>query len=108
MLRERYREAVLAWDRAQAAPKQANRLFDRLHQLFKELRQSEEGRAVITDLIDDAVPAVRLVAASHSLGWRPDLAEPVLEELAEADGLHAVSAKWTLRTHRAGALNQTW
>lgn len=108
LLRDRYREAVLAWERAQGQPRQANRLFDQLQQLFKEMRQSEEGRAVITSLVNDAVPVVRLSAASHSLSWRPELAEPVLEELSQEPGLHSVSAAWTLRSHRAGTLDQDW
>ena len=105
---ERYRAAVLTWDEAHAEPSRANRHFDSLHALYKEMRQSAEGRSAIVGLLRDPVPAVRLCAATHVLPWSPLLAEPVLEELAQEETLHAVSAKWTLRSHRAGTLNLDW
>jgi hypothetical protein len=50
-LRDRYRDAVVAWDEAQAEPARANRLFDRLHDLRKEMRKSDEGRRAIAGLL---------------------------------------------------------
>jgi len=38
----------VAWDEAQAEPGRANLLFDRLHDLSKQMRQSAEGRTAIT------------------------------------------------------------
>jgi len=107
-LRAEYRALVVEWDGASDAPKAANRLFDALHALYKQLRTSEEGRSAITGLLDDPVPAVRLAAATHSLAWRPERAETVLEELERVDSLHAVTAKWTLRSWRAGKLDLDW
>jgi hypothetical protein len=107
-LRNQYRAAVLAWDEAQPEPDRANRLFDRLHDLAKEMRQSEEGRTAIAGLLNDPVVAVRLVAATHALTWAPEVAEPVLQALEREPSLHAVCAKWTLRSHRAGTLNLDW
>jgi len=51
-LRNRYREAVLAWDGAQAEPGRANRLFDRLHDLSKQMRQSDPA-VLLTRRWDD-------------------------------------------------------
>jgi hypothetical protein len=54
------------------------------------------------------VVAVRLSAATDALYWAPEVAAPVLEELEQEPSLHAVSAKWTLRSYRAGTLNLNW
>jgi hypothetical protein len=49
-----------------------------------------------------------LLAAAHTLGWEPADACAVLEAIQEGPGLHAVTAKYTLRSYRAGTLNQDW
>jgi hypothetical protein len=51
---------------------------------------------------------VRLAAASHSLGWDSTHAVRVLEEIEKVPGLHAVTAKYTLKAFRQGTLNQDW
>lgn len=107
-LREQYRSAVLAWDAAQAKASEANRLFDGLHELSKQMRQSEAGRAAVLALLHDPVVAVRLCAATDALMWSPERAESVLEALEDEPTLHAVTAKWTLRSYRAGTLNLDW
>jgi len=50
---------------------------------------------------------VRLLAASHSLGWAPGEASTVLEALEQERGLHALTAKYTLKAYRSGKLNLT-
>jgi hypothetical protein len=107
-LRAKYRDLVVQWDEARDDPKQANRLFDQVHALYKDVRQSEEGRRAISSLVDDPITAVRLSAATHSLAWQPARAEAVLEEIEREDNLHAVSAKWTLRSYRNGKLDLDW
>jgi hypothetical protein len=107
-LRATYRDAVLAWDAAASEPRRANKLFDRRHELSKEMRQTEDGRAAIEGLLDDPVVAVRLCAATDTLMWSPERAEPVLEALQDDLSLHAVTAKWTLRSYRAGRLDLDW
>ena len=107
-LREQYRAAVVAWDEAQGEPSRANRLFDDLHDLAKQMRQTEVGRSAITALLDGPVAAVRLCAATDALMWSPHRAQAVLEALEEEPSLHAVSAKWTLRSYRAGRLDLDW
>lgn len=106
--REQYRASVVEWDEARDDPKMANRLFDALHALYKQLRDSEAGREAITSLLDDPITAVRLSAASHSLAWEPARATAVLEEIEQEGSLHAVTAKWTLRSFRSGKLNLDW
>lgn len=104
-LRAKYRALVVEWDEARDVPEEANRLFDELHKLYKELRESEEGRRAITGLLDDPLTAVQLSAATHSLTLKPERAVAVLEELEQGGSLHAVTAKWTLRTYRNGKLD---
>lgn len=108
VLRSRYRALVVSWDEARDDPKQANRIFDAVHALYKELRESETGRQAITSLLDDPLTAVRLSAATHSLGWEQERSEAVLEQVEQEDNLHAVSAKWTLRSYRNGKLDLDW
>jgi hypothetical protein len=107
-LRAKYRALVVEWDEARDTPKEANRLFDALHVLYKELRQTEDGRLAITGLLDDPITAVQLSAASHSLALQPERAAAILEELAQGGSLHAVTAKWTLRSYRDGNLDLDW
>lgn len=108
VLLKRYRDVAVRWDAAQGNAKTANRLFDELHGLFKQLRATDEGRVGISLLMQDANVGVRLSAASHSLGWNSESASKVLEEIAGGPGLHAVTAKYTLKAFREGKLNQDW
>ncbi len=107
-LQDQYRALVVEWDEARDNPKQANKIFDQVHALYKDLRRSEDGRLAIAGLLDDPITAVRLKAATHALAWQPERAAAVLEEIEQEDNLHAVSAKWTLRSFRAGKLNLDW
>jgi hypothetical protein len=107
-MRTRYRDLAVEWDEARDEPTTANKLFDGLHELYKEMRKTEDGREAITGLLDDPVTAVRLAAATHSLGWQPERAVGVLEEIEQESNLHAVTAKWTLRSYRNGKLDLDW
>jgi Domain of unknown function (DUF2019) len=107
-LLEAYRVTALAWDGAQRDAKRANPLFDQLHELFKQLRTEESGREGILAMTGDPNVGVRLMAAGHSLGWAPTEAVRVLESIAAGTGLHAVTAKYTLKAFREGTLNQDW
>lgn len=103
-----YQRALEDWDESQDNPTEANARFDAAHGLAKQLRQTEEGRAGIQALMGHPRPGVQLIAASDTLAWAPDRAIPVLESLESGSGLHAVSAKFTLRSYRAGKLNLDW
>ena len=105
---ERYRSLVIQWDESKDAPTEANRIFDALHAFYKEVRATAAGREAISSLLDDPLTAVRLSAATHSLAWDSVRAEQVLEEIEQEANLHAVTAKWTLRSHRAGKLDLDW
>jgi hypothetical protein len=96
------------WDEARDDPPEANRLFDALHKFYKEVRDDAVAREAITSLLNDPITAVRLAAATHSLGWEPDRAVAVLEEIEQESNLHAVTAKWTLRSYRSGKLDLDW
>ena len=108
ILRDRYRALAVEWDEARDDPPEANRLFDALHALYKEMRSKADGRAAISSLLGDPLTAVRLAAATHSLGWEGDRAVAVLEDIEQASNLHAVTAKWTLRSYRGGKLDLDW
>lgn len=106
--RDRYRSLAIEWDEARDDPREANRIFDALHTLYKELRDTIDGREAILSLLEDPITAVRLAAATHSLGWEPAHAVRVLEEIEQESNLHAVTAKWTLRSYRSGKLDLNW
>ena len=103
-----YRRLAVAWDEARDVPADANRLFDQLHGFYKSIRDADAGRAAIQSLLDDPVTAVRLSAATHALPFAPVQATEVLEAIEREDSLHSVTAKWTLRSFRAGSLDVDW
>ena len=106
-----YRATAIAWDVMQSDSAKANPLFKQLHVIFKQLRQDPIGRDAISKLMDDATlgVGVRLVAASHSLGWVPERATAVLERIErDGPGLYRTTAKYTLKSFREGTLNQDW
>jgi hypothetical protein len=106
--RDLYRQLAVEWDQARDDPAEANRLFDKLQVAYKGMRDSPEGRDAILGLLKDAETPVQLLAATHSLAWDPTAAERVLTEIEQQDNMHAVTAKWTLRSFRAGKLNLDW
>jgi hypothetical protein len=109
VLLSEFAESAVAWDSLVGRDaKRANRLFDRLHTLAKVLRQSSAGRAGLAELTRHEVTGVRLVAATECLAWSPEVAVPALEAVESTAGLHAVSAKYTLKAYRAGTLDLDW
>jgi hypothetical protein len=108
-MRQIYRDLAVQWDEARDDPTLANKVFRRLHALAKEHRASAEGRTAIEGLLDDAVAAVRLVAATDSLAWHSSKGIAVLEDIEQNNSsLFAVDAKWTLRSYRSGKLDLDW
>lgn len=104
-----FAEGAATWDSLVGADaKQANRIFDRLHALAKELRQTPAGRAGLMDLTGHVIEGIRLLAATECLAWSPEVAVPTLEAIEASVGLHAVSAKYTLKSYRAGTLDLDW
>jgi Domain of unknown function (DUF2019) len=104
----RYRALALMWAAAKSDPSVANERFREHHRYYKAVRDSDAGRAGITDLLGDPEESVRLLAATHSLAWQPDEAAAVLEHLAERPGLYSLDAKYTLKSFREGKLNLDW
>jgi hypothetical protein len=97
------------WNALQSNAKAANKVFDANHGLYKRLRVTAEGRAGITRLMAHPTVGVRLLAAAHSLGWAPEEAVATLEAIEETrEGLHSVTAKYTLRSFRSGSLDLDW
>lgn len=69
------------------------------------LRETSEGRAAITFLIDDPVPTVARWAASHALFWDEEAARKHLEKEQAAGRLDAST---TLKEFDAGRLRHDW
>lgn len=107
-LRAQYRALAVDWDAERDNSEEANRIFKDHHALYKRLRVTSAGRQAITDLLDDPVTPVRLLAATHSLQWEPERAQLVLQEIEQESSPYAIDAKWTLRSYRAGKLNLDW
>lgn len=107
-LSSRYRSLAVAWAKARAAPEEANRIFREHHAVYKALRESEAGRSAIAALLEDEEAAVRLLAATHSLAWKRELAERLLEDIASTQQALSFDAKWTLRSFRNGQLDLDW
>lgn len=108
-LLQEYVAKAVTWDELVGSDaKAANPIFDRLHQIAKELRTSPEGRSGLELLAHHEVAGVRLLAASHCLPFAPEVGEPVLTDLQSFPGLYAVDAEYTLKAFRAGTLNLDW
>jgi len=67
--------------------------------------QRRGAERVLLALLDHPEPGVRGWAGFHCLEFAPDQAEPVLEELAQQDGLVAFTAEMTLERWRKGELS---
>jgi hypothetical protein len=85
-----------------------NKLVNRLQSLQLELRKTVEGRAAITQLIDDENITVREWSAAYALVWEPTIAEAALEQIAVSEGIGSLEAKTTLREYRSGRLKMDW
>ena len=107
-LLDQYRQLALAWDAAKARPKEANRIFDQHHKVYKQLRETERGRTGIASLLCDSEVVVRLLAATHSLEWAKERAERAREGLSAGSEQCSFDAKWTLRAFRDGKLDLGW
>jgi hypothetical protein len=111
---ERYRQTLE--EMAQLAGDQGNpdnerrwtKLVDQLRQARGELEASLDGHGVITDLMTDSRPTVRLWSAAAVLFWDEDQARPVIEQIREEPvryGQHSIIAKHTLMEYDAGRLS---
>lgn len=86
-------------------PRVANRSHDRLHKIYKRLRESNAGRQAITALVSHQNLHVRCWAAAHSLQWAPTIAREELEALKESKGPCSFDAEITLREFDKGSLS---
>jgi hypothetical protein len=106
----RYRsvlEQMAALGDHRSAPKW-NTLATANHDSYLVLRETEEGRSAIEELMSHDSPTVPGWAAAHALVWNETAARPVLEALAAGGGLVSVSAKNTLTEHERGRLSHDW
>ncbi|MCY3020706.1 MAG: hypothetical protein NTW87_16945 [Planctomycetota bacterium] len=101
-LAERYRSAAIG--AANPDPKKANECYATVHACYKMLCASEGGRDAILSLMNDDEPGVRCAAASHSLQWRADVAQQVLEALRDSKGPFSFTSEMVLEEYRKGRL----
>lgn len=103
----RYREAAAESSSSMRTtdPQRANRAHDRLHEAYKLLKQTAEGREAIVGLLVHPDPEVRCCAAAHSLQWKPREARAVLEQLARRDDVLGFEALMILKEFDAGRLS---
>lgn len=104
----KYEDTAVNWNSSANTPTQANHLFDQNHAAYKMLRLTEQGRQGIAQLMNSPSPAVRLLAATHSLAWRESDAVKVLQDLIHGGGLLGFTAKQTLKAYHAGTLSLDW
>ncbi len=85
-------------------PKEANRMFDLLVAIEKELRaRGIEAQRQLLRLLDDPDPGTRCWAAGSVLEFAPGEGARVLAEIAKnVDGLVGFSAERTLQEWKAG------
>ena len=103
-----YEQTALQWGELQSDSSEANKVFAANHSIYKSLRNQEEGRLAIVRLMNHDSTPVRLLAATHSLAWEPGAATATLNAIEREGGLASVTAKYTLRSYRAGQLNLDW
>jgi hypothetical protein len=112
VLIERYREGLLAMDSIRPGEDRGARRWNaNVHEVQRaqlELRKTPEGRAAITELIDDPVPTVAHWAASHALFWSEGKARAYLESERARQDVGGFEAEMTLREFDAGRLRHDW
>ena len=66
------------------------------------------GRSSLEQAAHHELTEVRLLAAAECLPFAPEVAEPVLAEIAGGADLHSLTAGQTLKSFRSGTLNMKW
>jgi hypothetical protein len=109
---EEYRQVLLEMHECRieigGEAKNWNKLVDRMQVIHLVLRETEAGRAGITRLALDENPTVAGWSATNAMAWAPEVARPVLEELAQRPGLGSISAEYALKEYDKGKLNTSW
>ena len=104
-----YRQALVAMDAISFEQGRSARSWNAyVHTVQRaqlKLRETPEGRAAVTLLIDDSVPTVARWAASHALFWDEAAARKHLEAEEAAGRLDAAT---TLKEFDAGRLRHDW
>jgi len=102
-LAQDYESSALRWGEIES-PRPKNKLFDHLTDVGRTLSETTSGQARLVDLLDNPSRSVRLLAGTCCLTFAPNLAEPVLREIADGPGLDAITAKYTLIEFHKGNL----
>lgn len=82
-----------------------NRHADKLCNLGAKMRTAADGQRYLLTLLSNEDPYVGLWAAKDCLFFAPERAVPVLEKIAQIDGLLSLSAATTLDEWRKGELS---
>jgi hypothetical protein len=103
-----YRIAASAHRRATARGDHvaANGHHEVVAAIYRELRRRGiTAQNELLPLLKDPDPAIKGWAAAHALEFAPDVAEPVLAEIASGRGMQALNAEMTLDVWRKGKLS---
>lgn len=95
-----------AHHRFSGRPRRANKAFDRSVEIVNELRsRGPDALSALLPLLAHAEPEVRLGAAARALRFAPEVAKPVLKELAVGpQSLLRFEAEMTLAEYEKGNL----
>jgi hypothetical protein len=75
-----------------------------MHNIYKLLKSSEEGRDILRSIMFENDPSVRTWAARDCLPYFPKEAERVLNEIQKLDNIFGFNAKITLNEWKKGNL----
>ncbi|MCF0069750.1 DUF2019 domain-containing protein [Dyadobacter sp. CY261] len=84
--------------------KKANKLHKKLTGLYAQAKGANE-LGVFAEMLDHSEENVRLWAATFSLAYAPEIAEPVLQNLTNLSTITGLTAKTTLHLWKQGMLN---
>jgi hypothetical protein len=101
-------EATLRRWCAQPNSPERNATFKRNHGLFKTIRATEAGQALIRRLALDGDDCLAGAAATDSLWFDEAFGVAILARIAAENTEAGLSASWTLQELARGALNLDW
>lgn len=90
---------------ASTVPQLANKWQREMHQCYKALIQTPDGRNALLELLDDPSPHVQCWAGAHCLQWDAERAKRTLQALCDARGPCSFTAEITLAEFAKGRLS---
>jgi hypothetical protein len=96
---KKHYDAILAGD-----SRSANAQAKKVHKFFLEIvKQGEDARKALADLVDDEILPVAVMAAVYSLKYSPERALAVLQKIAKEPGVHGFRAEQAIKRWTEGS-----